>query len=62
METRLNTASCQFFQMILLFSFITTLGLHGEGMGPVSKIFCGKEAWLEISWQNHPFQLGTSVD
>ena len=55
-ETRLNSASCQFFQMVFLFSFITTLGLHGEGMGPFSTKFCEREAWLEISWHNHPFQ------
>ena len=34
-ETRLNTASSQFFQIVLLFSFINTLGVHSEGMGPI---------------------------
>ena len=61
-ENILRKPGLQVFQMVLLFSFINTLGLHGEGMGPFLTKFCGREAWLEISLHNHPFQLRTSVD
>ena len=63
LDSEINTASVSFIVSNgTPFSFITTLGLHGEGMGPFSTKFCGREAWLEISWHNHSFQLGTSVD
>ena len=63
LDSEINTASVSFILSNgTPFSFITILGLHGEGMGPFLTKFYGREAWLEISWHNHPFQLETSVD
>ena len=63
LDSEINTASVSFILSNgTRVSFITTLCLHGEGREPFSAKFCGREAWLEISWHNHPFQLRTSVD